>query len=377
MLALTRAALVTVAPGAEEGCPSSAQVQAALQTHAPRLVARRPDEEPASQFVLTLVAAAPGKELSFSLLDGRGRLRLFRSLPPPPADKARDCAALADTVAFIIDRYFAEVELPALPEKKPPPAPPPSPPAPTAPAPTPPPPAPPPPAPPPLPPSPPPPPPPPPAPKPEATPKAEAKIAKKETRPTAPEPAGPGLARPLPVFALSASAGLRQPGDAIALGGIEFKLGLGTRLLTFGNRGGHLWAEIAGGIIGFVWRPWDYDNAKGEATAIRSGADLALLAGWPLWHGRVYAGPSASLEFVWLEASSSGRVQREIRPGGAAGLRTGYQWLLSKRFFVRADVAGMVAIVRQTVVTQSQPTKALFAAPPAYATFSVGLGIWF
>src|SRR5450759_1947531 len=171
ILALAQAALVTVVPGPDDDCPSSAQVQAALDTHAPRLVTPRPDEEPAGQLALALYSTSPGRETSFTLLDGKGRVRLYRTLPPPPGDRARDCAALADTVAFIVDRYFDEVELPSLPEKKK------QQPAPTSP-----------------------PPPPPPSPEPPAT------------RP------GP------PTFTLSARAGRRTPGSAIDLGGFEFKL---------------------------------------------------------------------------------------------------------------------------------------------------------
>jgi hypothetical protein len=198
----------------------------------------------------------------------------------------------------------------------------------------------------------------------------EKKTRLKEEAETTAEPIAPS-------FTLSASAGRRLPGEAVDFGGFEFKLAMGAKLTNFGRRGGHLWAELSGGIIGLADHGWEYDNGKGSATVIRSGGDLALLAGWPVGRGRLYAGPVGAIEFVWLEASYNNRIQRQIRTGLAAGLRTGYQLIWRRRFFARADLTGCAAIVRQKVVTQSRPDKALFAAPPAYATFSLGLGIWF
>ena len=383
-LALTRAALVTVAPGPDDGCPTSAQVQAALENHAPRLVATRTDDDPANQLVLKLTSATPSKELSFSLVDGVGRMRLFRSLLPPPGKETRDCAALAVTIALIVDRFFDEVEIPALPEREPPlpapptpPAPAPTPPAPSPPAPTPPAPSP---APTPTPPAPPPPPltpappqPPPPTKsesKPETEPGAEAPR-RREIEDRGEQPIG------LPSFTLSAGTGRRLPGAAVDFGGIEFKLTLGVKMSQFGNHGGQLWSELSGGIIGFADHGWDYRNAKGEATAIRSGSDLALLVGWPLWRGRLYAGPLAEIQFIWLEASYNNKVHRDIRVGLAAGMRAGYQLMLGGRFFVRADLTGCAAILRQDVVTQSNPETSLFVAPRGYATFFIGIGVWF
>jgi hypothetical protein len=124
----TQAALVTVAPGPEDSCPSSVQVHAALETHATRWVTPRSEDNPASQLTLTLSPAAGTGEMSISLIDKAGLVKLYRTLSL--GDRARDCAALADTIAFIVDRYFEEVELPTFPERKPPPPPPPPPPQP-------------------------------------------------------------------------------------------------------------------------------------------------------------------------------------------------------------------------------------------------------
>jgi hypothetical protein len=94
-------------------------------------------------------------------------------------------------------------------------------------------------------------------------------------------------------------------------------------------------------------------------------------------HGRLYAGPLFAVEVVWLNATSSGHLQHEIHTGYATGARAGYQHLWFDRFFLRLDVTGAVAIVRQRIATLSHPEKAIFEAPAAYATLSIGAGVWF
>jgi hypothetical protein len=284
-------------------------------------VTPRPEDNPASQLTLTLSPAANTGDMSISLVDKAGLVRLYRSLPL--GDRARDCAALADTIAFIVDRYFEEVELPTLPERKPPPPP-----------------------------APPPPPPPPP----------------KQSEPK-PEP---------PKFTLALTLGRRIPGNAEDRGGIEIKLAAGAAALSSVEwHGGKLWLDVAAGIVGIANRNWQYGDYSGSANAVRSGADVALLLGWPAWHGRIYAGPLASVEMIWLGAHSNNRNQNEVHFDSAAGLRTGYQYFLREHFFARLDMTGCAAIVRQNIATQSAPDTSLFEAPRAYITLALGVGIWF
>jgi hypothetical protein len=315
---VTQAALVTVAPGPEDNCPSSVQVHAALETHAARWVTPRPEDTPASQLTLTLSPATSTGDMSISLVDKAGQVKLYRTLPI--GDRARDCAALADTVAFIVDRYFEEVELPTLPERKPPPPP--------------------------L--------PPPPPPQKQAEPKSET-----------------------PKFTLALTLGRRIPGNAKDLGGTEMKLAGAAALTSVKWHTGNLWLDVAAGIVGISNRSWRYSNASGSATAVRSGADVALLLGWPVWHGQIYAGPLASFEMIWLEANSNSRNQNEVHFGSSAGLRTGYQYFWRGHFFARADMTGCTAIVRQNIATQSAPDTSLFEAPRTSITLALGVGIWF
>ncbi len=335
MVGLVQAALVTVAPGAGDRCPSSAQVQAALESHAPRLVAPRPEAGSANPLTLILSPPLVTGETSLSLVDKAGLVKLYRVLPLPVGDRARDCAALADTVAFIVDRYFEEVDLPTLPERKPPPPP-------AAP----------------------PPPPPPPPPLPPAT----------KPKLPAPNPVPPGLT-------LSVTAGRRIPGSAADLGGNEFKLVGGAALTNLVLAGGRPWIDVSAGVVGIASdRKWVYENGSGSATAVRSGADLSVLLAWPIWRGKLYAGPQGSLEMVWLDwrdADANAQLRREIRFAWAAGLRTGYQYFWREHFFARADLAGCIALVRQRIVAQSGSNTPLFEAPPAYLTLAFGVGVWF
>ena len=319
---LTQAALVTVAPGPEDNCPSSVQVHAALETHATRWVTPRSEDNPASQLTLTLSPAAGTGEMSISLIDKAGLVKLYRTLPL--GDRARDCAALADTIAFIVDRYFEEVELPTFPERKPPPPPQPSPPPPPQPI-----------------------------------------LKQSEPKPETPN------------FTLALTLGRRIPGNAEDLGGIEIKLAGAAALTSVKWQAGKLWLDLAAGIVGISNRSWLYGNYSGSATAVRSGADVALLLGWPAWHGRIYAGPLASFEMIWLEANSNSRNQNEVHFDSAAGLRAGYQYFWREHFFARADMTGCAAIVRQNIATQSAPNTSLFEAPRAYITLALGIGIWF
>jgi len=328
LAALIQAAWVTLAPTADDHCPSSAQVQAALEAHAPKLMATSPGGPSGGPLTLWLATSPGTDELSLSLVDRAGLIRLYRTLPPrAQGGRARDCAALADTVALIVDRYFAEVELPEMPEKAA--APPPQPPQP-------------------------PPPPPPPAPPP----------ARKV----------PASGSDTPSFALSGTVGRRVPGGTSNLSQYAFKLTVGVALSKVGRQGGALWLDASAGSLGVSPGEWDY----GTATAVLSSADLALLLAWPVWFGRVYIGPQGTVDMVSLDARFSNKTtQRETHFGASAGLHLGYQVFGWQHFFARLDLNGCAAILRQRFVTHSQENTVLFEAPAAYISVAGGVGVSF
>ena len=326
LLAVLQATALTVAPSANDNCPTSAQVLAALETHASDLVTPRPYDDPTKTLVLHLMPPLSSGETSFSLLDKTGLVKLYRTLPAPAGDRARDCVALADTVAFIVVRYFEEVELPNLPERKPPPPTPPPPP-------------------------------------PQPPPK--------------PVPAKEAVGRVPAKLTLSLNGGRRFPGEAFNLGGFEVKVILGAALADLGKRGGDLWLEGAAGFAGHATYYYNTPSSNHEpATSDRVAADLGLLAGWRGQHHSLHAGPVASVELIWIETSPTGNAQSYTLVGAAAGIKIGYQYFASGRLFARADAAGNLALVKQEAVTQSAGQQ-VFSAPRTYLTFAIGAGIWF
>lgn len=325
ILAIAQAALVTVAPGAPDECPSSAQVQSAMENRAPRLVAPRADEGKSGPLTLVLSPVLATGETSFFLLDRNGLVKLYRTMPAPSGDRAKDCLALADTVAFIVDRYFDEVEMPVVPVRKPPPPPPPPPPP------------------------------------------VDAAVAK-------PTPmAAPVSSRR---FALALDAGRRVPGAAEDTGGLELKLSGAARLARLGRAGTTLWLELAGGGGRVSW-DWTIGNGQGTLTVLRTMSQASFLAMHPAWIGALYAGPVATAELLWIDASSRGHAQAERVWAGAVGLRAGYFASWRNRAFVRADLGLHRSLKRPEVFTESSGQDAILAAPSLYFAFGAGVGIWF
>jgi hypothetical protein len=112
-------ATVTVSPGAPTDCPSSEQLARALSVAAPGIVAPvtgTPAAAGPASLRLATATSAEG-DVRVDLLDAQGEAVLHRVLPAPPRGRAPDCAALADTIALIVDRYLRDVgyEAPPLP----------------------------------------------------------------------------------------------------------------------------------------------------------------------------------------------------------------------------------------------------------------------
>jgi hypothetical protein len=225
-------------------------------------------------------------------------------------------------VAFIVIRYFEEVELPALPERTPPP--------------------------------------------PTALP-----VPPPSTPPASPEKVE------LAKWALSLNGGRRVPGDTVDLGGYQAMLTAGVRLAATEGQNADLWLDASAGITGITRDVAlrKNDKASGTVSTVRYSAELALLPGWRHGHGRLYAGPVAGLDLIFLDAVSNGRGQSETRVAAAGGIKAGYQYFLAKYLFVRADLAGAVALVRQKIITQSH--NDVSATPKAYLTMDLGIGAWF
>jgi hypothetical protein len=110
-LALAQPPLVAVRP-ADARCPSAVEVEAALLARLPGVVVAfdRAAERRALQ--LGLITNPDKTSAELTLADAEGRVRLRRSLSG--ADERRDCGALAETAALMVERYLVELDERAL-----------------------------------------------------------------------------------------------------------------------------------------------------------------------------------------------------------------------------------------------------------------------
>jgi hypothetical protein len=309
-----RAVSVLVTPGPEEGCPSAGQVAAALSQRAPSVqVTPGPDSD------LTLVLPAPGtpQEPSVSLMDPQGRLRLYRTLARSGSAGARDCGALAVTVAIIVQRYLEEVELPeaAIVQEKPPirvvpPAPPPPPPSPV--------------------------------------------VAKPVL-----------LARARWDIALGIAQRFASP-----MGGLEaysLRLSVARTLGTRVDSGFlvRLWSGASG------WSARNWDGGRGDVIRIPSGLEL-------MWRRAASTvefqlGLAGLLDWWILGARYQTNVRWDERLAVAGALAGGMQVPLGKRFFARLFVDVAAAFVRYQYVDSANGHG--FSTPSAFGDAGLALGM--
>src|SRR4051794_29176253 len=106
-LALVPAAIGVLAPaGPDDGCPSPRQVVEALGAHLPGVALPLGQPPGPSALRLRVATDATGVTL-LDLGNASGEIVLHRALVP--TDRGPACAALAETVALIIERYWREV----------------------------------------------------------------------------------------------------------------------------------------------------------------------------------------------------------------------------------------------------------------------------
>ncbi|HET6283685.1 MAG TPA: hypothetical protein VFH73_22205, partial [Polyangia bacterium] len=114
VLALSVSAAVTVAApdGPDFGCPSPRQVTAAMVARSPTVVA--PIEQAPAPGLMQLMVTGGGAAgpMRIDLVDDVGEPRLRRLLPAEAQGNTADCAALAETVALIVDRFLHDVGSP-------------------------------------------------------------------------------------------------------------------------------------------------------------------------------------------------------------------------------------------------------------------------
>jgi hypothetical protein len=111
-------------------CPTGRQVTEALGARLPGVLV--PEEQAKSSDALLLTLSSGERAAAgFVLVDGKGQVRLRRALAASGGGAPRDCPALAETVALMVERYLQDLAIqertpaPAVEAPAPPPPPPP------------------------------------------------------------------------------------------------------------------------------------------------------------------------------------------------------------------------------------------------------------
>jgi len=308
---------VLVAPGPEDGCPSARQVAVALRERAPAAQSTRaPDSEPA----LTLVLPAPGtpQEPSFSLVDQQGKMRLFRTLARPGTPHARDCAALAVTVAIIVQRYLEEVELP------------------------------------------------------------EAEAVRKsppiQPTPPAPAPSPPSVVAGPPLRArarwdISLGVSQKFANQISGLEAYDLRLSVARTLGARIDTGllVRLWSGISG------WTQHDWTGARGEVIRVPSGLDL-------MWRRaassvELQLGLAGLLDCWILGARDPTSLHWDYRFVLAGALTGGMQVPLGKRLFARLFLDVAAAAWRYAYYEQNRYQATVFSTPSVFGDAGLALGM--
>jgi hypothetical protein len=111
------AVVVTAPSGPDQSCPTPRQITDALMARIPAVV--MPSYEASTPGVLRLAVSggSGATPLRIDLTDQGGEARLHRNLTLAERSRGGDCAALADTVALIVERFLHDLgyEAPPLP----------------------------------------------------------------------------------------------------------------------------------------------------------------------------------------------------------------------------------------------------------------------
>jgi hypothetical protein len=306
---------VLVAPGPEDGCPSARQVSAALVERAPAAQNTRALD---AESALTLVLPAPGtpQEPSFSLIDQQGKLRLFRTLARPGTMHARDCAALAVTVAIIVQRYLEEIELPEV----------------------------------------------------EAARKGPAIPAV----PPAPSPAPVAVASPPRAWArwdISLGFSQRLASQMSGLEPYDMRLSIARTLGARMDTG--LLLRLWGGISG--WTQWDWTGGRGDVIRVPSGMEI-------MWRRQaatveLQLGLAGLLDCWILGARYQTNAQWDYRFVVAGALTGGMQFPLGKRLFARLFLDVAVAAWRYEYLDPRVEKGRVFSTPGVFGDAGLALGM--
>jgi hypothetical protein len=113
-------AVVVAAPsGPEQGCPSPHQITDALMARIPAVVVSGSEASNPGVLRLAVTGGSGSDPLRIEMTDQGGEARLYRNLAVAEHNRG-DCAALAETVALIVDRFLHDLGYEAPPTLPPP-----------------------------------------------------------------------------------------------------------------------------------------------------------------------------------------------------------------------------------------------------------------
>jgi len=258
------------------------------------------------------------QEPSLSLVDQQGRLRLFRILARPGTTHARDCAALADTVAIIVQRYLEEVELP------------------------------------------------------------EVEVVRKSP-PTSAAPPAP-LAAPSSVVTAARIAAPARWDIALGISGrlasqvtglaaYELRLSLARTLGKRADTGFllRLWSGISG------WARHDWDGGSGEVMRVPSGMEF-------MWRRVTHAvelqlGLAGLLDCWILGARYQTNVQWDYRFAFAGAVTGAVQLPIGRRLFARLLLDFAVAATRYDYIDRNRADVTAFSTPRVFGDAGLAVGM--
>jgi len=313
-------ALVVAAPaGPDQGCPSPRQITDALNARIPDVISVAGDPAAGGGLRLSVTGTPGAAPLRIEITDASGEPRLQRTLQPSDRGRGADCAALAETVALIVDRYLHEVGYELPPSPPPPPVAPPPPPSPP--------------------------------------PEAEAALPAIVSRPSR-SPPPPGGTR-IDIVAGGAWRGASTGSEEEVTGGVGVDFAFG------GRRVG---AVLTGGMAP------TRETADATATLQRFPVHLALYLGLPIGPGQLEPGIGAGID--WLAAARRDGPRdllRDNRLSPGADLALGYRLFLGEHFFLRAGASMAVAKAYHFVTK----TETLFETPRTFFRAALDLGVSF
>jgi len=227
---------------------------------------------------------------------------------------------LAVTVALIVDRFFSELELPAIPsprDDKPAPHP--------------------------------------------------LELSKPSNPPPRIEP------DPRIEFALGVGDRLRTESQDMA--GFALLASLGVRFFRTKTLQG--WAKLSLGSSVISDVVWPNQAPRINLSYVHFPIGLAALAGLSLGKNEFRAGPRLSADLLYMKSVAKSQTQTLMPWNLLGGIEAEYLFHFTSRVFARAGVAASAAITRHDFAPESAPGHTLFSTPWMCFDFSMGSGISF